>query len=214
MEYESWRYDPDLEGVDLDEYDEADGPEDDGAPGIGDDDVFSSRNPYREIPTTSSNTLKPRTVAAAYEPNPNEPKNGKLTVVFRDGTVWIYSQISLGEWQNFHASISKGRDWLNAGAPFSAKPNWQDFNYDKLSPEIQGFVAQQRLLQRRAETKYRYKQGTVTSNVTRTLKNGQKKTYTYTKTVFAPNTKVTNEIQKRRRQAGKNPATANKPKRP
>ena len=213
MVYESWRYDPELEGIDLDEYDEADGPEDN-APGIGDEDVFSSRNPYREIPTSSSNTLMPRTVAAAYEPNPSEPNNGKLTVVFRDGTVWIYENISMGEWQNFHASISKGRDWLNAGAPFSAKRNYQDFNYDKLSPEIQGFVAQQRLLQRRGETKYKYKQGTVTTTVSRTLKGGKKKTYSYTKTVYAPNTKVTSETLRRRRQAGKNPATANKPKRP
>jgi hypothetical protein len=59
-------------------------------------------------PTSSLNASRPRTVAAGYDQS-----RGVLTVVFRDGTVWNYDGVTPGEWQNFHASISKGRPWIN-----------------------------------------------------------------------------------------------------
>ena len=61
-----------------------------------------------DVPTSSLNASRPRTVAAGYDEN-----RKILTVVFRDGTIWNYSGVSAGEWQNFHASISKGRPWIN-----------------------------------------------------------------------------------------------------
>ena len=61
-----------------------------------------------DVPTSSLNASRPRTVAAGYDAS-----RRILTVVFRDGTVWNYSNVTEGEWQNFHASVSKGRPWIN-----------------------------------------------------------------------------------------------------
>ena len=216
MVYESWEYDPELEGMNLDEFDEADFVDEEYSSDVEDViSAFDRKNPFREIPTTSSNTLRPRTVAAAYERNEQNLLKGKLTVVFRDGTVWTYDDISPGEWANFHASISKGKDWLNVGRPFYYKNNYQNFSLDKLSPEIQGFVAQQRLSQRRGETSRKYKAGTMTVNVKRTLKGGKTKTYSYTREVRGPRSMTTGETLKRRRAAAKangvNPSKGGKP---
>lgn len=68
----------------------------------------SAPAPLTDIPTSSLNASRPRTVAAGYDPD-----RKILTVVFRDGTVWNYDNVTPGEWENFHASISKGRPWLN-----------------------------------------------------------------------------------------------------
>lgn len=61
-----------------------------------------------EVPTSSTNYSRPRTVAAGYNPNTNT-----MTVVFRDGTFYNYYDVSSGEWDAFHASFSKGKPWLN-----------------------------------------------------------------------------------------------------
>jgi hypothetical protein len=66
-----------------------------------------------DVPTSSTNYKRPRTVAAGYTPNPNDPDNGTMTVVFRDGTFYNYYQVSPTEWEAFHASYSKGKPWLN-----------------------------------------------------------------------------------------------------
>lgn len=65
-----------------------------------------------EVPTSSTNYARPRTVAAAY----NE-RTKTMTVVFRDGTFYNYYQVEPSEWQAFHASYSKGRPWLNKRSP-------------------------------------------------------------------------------------------------
>ena len=57
----------------------------------------------QEVPTSSTNYKRPRTVAAGYD-----SKTQILTVVFRDGTFWNYYGISLGTWIIFHDSLSKG----------------------------------------------------------------------------------------------------------
>lgn len=57
----------------------------------------------QDIPTSSSNYKRPRTVAAGYDSN-----NQILTVVFRDGTFWNYYDITPGIWMIFHSSLSKG----------------------------------------------------------------------------------------------------------
>jgi len=61
-----------------------------------------------DVPTSSTDYGRPRTVAAGYDPNTQT-----MTVVFRDGTFYNYYEVSPGEWENFHASISKGAPWLN-----------------------------------------------------------------------------------------------------
>lgn len=66
-----------------------------------------------DIPTSSTDYSRPRTVAAGYSPNLERPNDGVMTVVFRDGTFYNYYQVSPTEWQAFHASYSKGRPWLN-----------------------------------------------------------------------------------------------------
>lgn len=61
-----------------------------------------------EVPTSSTNYSRPRTVAAGYNPTTNT-----MTVVFRDGTFYNYYNVTPGEWSAFHASFSKGKPWLN-----------------------------------------------------------------------------------------------------
>jgi hypothetical protein len=62
-----------------------------------------------DVPTSTSNFKRPRTLAAGYDPNTET-----VTVVFRDGTFYNYYGISKGTWQNFRASYSKG-PFLNGG---------------------------------------------------------------------------------------------------
>lgn len=81
-----------------------------------------------DIPTSSTNSQRPRTVAAGYQPYFRSRAGdtvksefgqplGKMTVMFRDGTLYNYYDVSPGEWQTFSASISKGAPWLNKGFP-------------------------------------------------------------------------------------------------
>lgn len=98
-----------------------------------------------DIPTSSTNYKRPRTVAAGYSPDPNYPEsdNGILTVVFRDGTFYNYYEVTHGEWQNFHASYSKGRPWLNKRSKsqagdglFIGKPRGDAGDMQDIDPEI------------------------------------------------------------------------------
>lgn len=68
--------------------------------------------PLSEVPTSSTNYSRPRTVAAGYD-----PERQTMTVVFRDGTFYNYYEVTAGEWESFHASFSKGSPWLNRGFP-------------------------------------------------------------------------------------------------
>lgn len=65
-----------------------------------------------DIPTSSTNYSRPRTVAAGYDPSTQT-----MTVVFRDGTFYNYYTVTSGEWEAFYASYSKGAPWLNRGFP-------------------------------------------------------------------------------------------------
>ena len=62
----------------------------------------------KDIPTSSTNYSRPRTVAAGYD-----PERQTMTVVFRDGTFYNYYEVTQSEWNAFHASYSKGKPWLN-----------------------------------------------------------------------------------------------------
>lgn len=61
-----------------------------------------------DIPTSSTDYSRPRTVAAGYDAS-----RQTMTVVFRDGTFYNYYEVTTGEWQAFKASVSKGNPWLN-----------------------------------------------------------------------------------------------------
>jgi hypothetical protein len=71
---------------------------------------FGSEDPaiLTDVPTSSTNYSRPRTVAAGYD-----TENRTMTVVFRDGTFYNYYEVTPGEWQAFSASLSKGKPWLN-----------------------------------------------------------------------------------------------------
>lgn len=60
--------------------------------------------PISVVPTSSSNTKRPRTVAAGYD-----KQRSVLTVVFRDGTWYNYYEVSDSEWKAFKSMVSKGR---------------------------------------------------------------------------------------------------------
>lgn len=64
-----------------------------------------------DIPTSSTNYSRPRTVAAGYDAG-----RQTMTVVFRDGTFYNYYGVTQSEWEAFRASYSKGRPWLNKAA--------------------------------------------------------------------------------------------------
>lgn len=60
--------------------------------------------PITLVPTSSSNTKRPRTVAAGYD-----SARSVLTVVFRDGTWYNYYEVSVSEWKAFKSMVSKGK---------------------------------------------------------------------------------------------------------
>jgi hypothetical protein len=113
-----------------------------------------------DIPTSTTNVSKPRTLAAGYDES-----RQTMTVVFRDGTVYNYYDVSAGEWQNFQASISKGNPWLNkanrnqgADGLFIGKPQGlADLTY--LDPALKAaIVAEAREAQVKFQTKRMYRQ--------------------------------------------------------
>lgn len=56
-----------------------------------------------DIPTSTTNFRRPRTVAAGYD-----PENRIVTVIFRDGTAWNYYGVPSDAWLKFSNSITKG----------------------------------------------------------------------------------------------------------
>jgi hypothetical protein len=57
-----------------------------------------------EIPTSTMDTSRPRTIAAAYD-----PEKETLTLVFRDGTFYNYYDVDSALWKSFRSQASKGR---------------------------------------------------------------------------------------------------------
>lgn len=91
-----------------------------------------------DVPTSSTNYQRPRTVAAGYD-----AERQVMTVVFRDGTFYNYYQVSAGEWEAFHASYSKGKPWLNrknsqqaSDGLFVGKPRGDAGDMEDVAPEI------------------------------------------------------------------------------
>ena len=91
-----------------------------------------------DVPTSSTDYKRPRTVAAGYD-----AARKTMTVVFRDGTFYNYYDVSPGEWESFHASYSKGRPWLNrknsnqsSDGLFINKPRGDAGDMSDIDPEI------------------------------------------------------------------------------
>jgi len=119
-----------------------------------------------DIPTSSINVSRPRTVAAGYDRN-----RQIMTVVFRDGTIWNYKKVTPGEWSGFHASISKGRPWLNKGGLFYNKTEQGPADMSAIAPEIAAEVYRySRAAQLKYATKYKYSTGASNTRVQRVSK--------------------------------------------
>jgi hypothetical protein len=150
----SWNANP----IDYDEpsynpYEEEDyeEPQKNGAARIAD------QSPARltDVPTSSTNFKKPRTVAAGYDPRRN---GGTLTVMFRDGTLWNYYDVSKDEWIKFHASISKGNPYINR--TFLSKPQ----GLADLTGITDDFLAQLQLMARVNQFRYKSRRATISSS--------------------------------------------------
>lgn len=63
----------------------------------------TSPAPLTLVPTSTTNPKRPRTVAAGYD-----EEEEKLTVMFRDGTLYNYYEVDPNEWAAFKANRSKG----------------------------------------------------------------------------------------------------------
>lgn len=70
-----------------------------------------------DMPTSTTNFKRPRTVAAGWAENEDDYQKGTLTVVFRDGTPYNFYDVPRSVWIKFHNSISKGRPYLNSTFP-------------------------------------------------------------------------------------------------
>ena len=63
----------------------------------------NSPAPLTLVPTSTTNPDRPRTIAAGYD-----EEEEKLTVMFRDGTLYNYYEVDSSEWAAFKANRSKG----------------------------------------------------------------------------------------------------------
>jgi len=75
-------------------------------PGLGPNSSTGEPAQLTEVPTSTTNVNRPRTVAAGYDKHRG---GGTLTVVFRDGTFYNYYEVDNRTWQNFKRARSKGR---------------------------------------------------------------------------------------------------------
>jgi hypothetical protein len=69
--------------------------------------------PLTDVPTSTTNYRRPRTVAAGWAPYPDDLSIGTLTVVFRDGTPYNFYKVPRSVWIKFSSAISKGKGFLN-----------------------------------------------------------------------------------------------------
>jgi hypothetical protein len=99
-----------------------------------------------DLPTSTTNWRRPRTVAAGYDYNPDED-TGVLTVVFRDGTFYNYYDVPPSVWIEFHDSFSKGpmlnRKTKNGGQAIDGKLlsyKHGPADMSALSPKAQEFL--------------------------------------------------------------------------
>lgn len=81
-----------------------------------------------DIPTSSTNAKRPRTVAAGYD-----EETQTVTVIFRDGTAWNYYGVPEAAWLKFSQSITKGQ-FLNNAATNRGRGPGDLLTYDGHGP--------------------------------------------------------------------------------
>lgn len=159
--------------------------------------------PLTVIPTTSSNVSRPYTVAAGWERYPRqsvayENSLGTLTCLFRDGTLYNYYDVPHSVWVKFSGAISKGQ-FLNKNSPspeLTLNYRHGPADLSGVSPQTRNMIySTARAAQYRFTSKRSYSYTNVTTGERRTAEAG----------------KVVTKSSRLR--AGKNQATANKPKR-
>lgn len=98
--------------------------------------------PLTDVPTSTTNYRRPRTVAAGWtvDPTADQPNEGTLTVVFRDGTVYNFYAVPRSVWLKFHASVSKGRSFLKPKTGTLAQYNQGPADLSKLDPRVRTLV--------------------------------------------------------------------------
>ena len=117
-----------------------------------------------DIPTSTTDAARPRTVAAGWDANPGDPEKGTLTVVFRDGTIYNFYDVEESVWIGFHNSISKGRGYLNPKNSKQASDGKLLVGYRHEEANVNGLSAAMREMVYRAartaqfqnRTKFRY----------------------------------------------------------
>jgi hypothetical protein len=175
------------------------------------DDLFpvSEAVALSDIPTSSTNYKRPRTVAAGYDPNTQT-----LTVVFRDGTFWNYNEVPNDVWIKFHDSLSKGPMLNHRSRTQGFEGDLLAYDHgpadmSALSPEAQEFLYR---VARTSQIQYANKKtGAAIQNKrprSRTAPLGTAGTVKQNATVAGILAKGVNK------NAGKNTATANKPRKP
>lgn len=82
---------------------------------------------YVQIPTNTTEYQRPRTVAAAFDPN-----LATLTVMFRDSTLYNYYQVDMDEWNTFKNHQSPGQYLIST---LNSKPRGPA-DVDALEPEV------------------------------------------------------------------------------
>ena len=93
-----------------------------------DPDPFADTTNRPMSPTSTTNPVKPRTLAAGYN-----AKTQVLTVVFRDGTWWNYYDVPLDIWDGFRQAESKGKFLQSSGLD-----HWGSMGPANLSGMTQG----------------------------------------------------------------------------
>lgn len=94
-------------------------------------------SPISQVPTSTINPERPRTVAAGY--------NGKskvMTVVFRDGTWWNYFSVPVLVWNNFKSAYSKGRFLYSHG--FDSRYGGMSIKYEGTNADTSSLSGEER----------------------------------------------------------------------
>lgn len=113
-----------------------------------------------DIPTSSTNVRRPRTVAAGYD-----EQRQVLTVMFRDGTLFNYYSVTPGEWKTFQSAYSKGpllnlwsKGQYNPGFLLLAPHQYGPADVSNVSPEVLSTIYR---VARSSQFRYASNKGTV-----------------------------------------------------
>ena len=113
-----------------------------------------------DVPTSSTNVRRPRTVAAGYD-----EQRQVLTVMFRDGTLFNYYNVTPSEWKTFHNSYSKGpmlnvfnKGQYNPGFLLTAPHSFGPADVSNVSPDVLATIYR---VARSSQFRYASNRGTV-----------------------------------------------------